>query len=124
MVAELTFSSEWKLGLLSFDSLAYHEKGTNENGIAGFPLQCTKWYKDLGAPLISFVECICPHRSPQLPKLNSLSSLNMAEILDIMVFVSNLLAGNPDNPNDDGLLVCLSTPIHRNARIEYTVIIS
>jgi hypothetical protein len=45
-----------------------------------------------------------------MPKLNSLSSLNMAEILDLLVFVSNLVAGNPDNPSDTGLLVCLDRP--------------
>jgi hypothetical protein len=42
-----------------------------------------------------------------MPNLNSLSSLDMAEVLDLLVFVSNLIAGDPDNSSDTGLLVCI-----------------
>lgn len=41
-----------------------------------------------------------------MPNLESLSSLDMDEVLDLLVFVSNLLAGDPDDPGDDGILVC------------------
>lgn len=43
-------------------------------------------------------------RAPQIPSMKNFKNMSLAEILDVLVFVSHLIAGDPDVPGDSGIL--------------------
>lgn len=48
--------------------------------------------------------CHLAFSAPAIPNLGSLKKLSLGDILEILSFVSHMVAGDPDVPGDSGML--------------------